>query len=87
MAGDPNECRVQAASCWALAEKFDAKEKEHLGDVARAWEQLAVEHENAQAFLRTLDAINEALRGGCCAAEPPPTAPLEDDDLKNCQHG
>jgi len=87
MAGDPKECRMQAASCWALVDKLDEKEKEHLSDVARALEQLAVEYESAQGFLRTMEAINEALRAGCCAAEPSLTAPLEDDDLKSCQRG
>ena len=87
MAGDPKECRLQAASCWALVEKLDAKEKEYLSDVARALEQLAVEYESAQAFLRTLEAIDDAFRPGCRAAEPAPAAPLEDDDLKSCQNG
>jgi hypothetical protein len=86
MAGDPNECRVQAASCWALAETLDAKAKEYLGVVARAWEQLAVEHESAQAFLRTMEAINEDLRARCSAAEPQPAA-VEGNDLENCQRG
>ena len=85
MAGDPKECRMQAASCWALVDTLDEKEKEHLSDVARVLEQLAVEYESAQAFLRTLEAMNEAPRAECCAAEPPLTAPLEDDDLKSCQ--
>lgn len=61
MAGDPKECREQAASCWALVEKLDEQEKEPLGDLARAWEQLAVEHESAQAFLKTMEAIMKHL--------------------------
>ena len=61
MAGNPNECREQAASCWALAETANDQEKQRLRDLAWAWEQLAVEHENAQAFLRTMEAVNEGL--------------------------
>jgi rubrerythrin len=81
MAGDPKLCRVQAASCRALAEMRAEQEREHLGVVARALEQLAVEHESAQAFLRTMDAINEALKSGC-AVEFAPIAVLEDDELE-----
>ena len=61
MAGNPSECREQAASCWALAETANEQEKQRLSDLAWAWEQLAVEHENAQAFLRTMEAVNEGL--------------------------
>ena len=61
MAGNPRECRQQAASCWALAETAKEQERQRLSDLAWAWEQLAVEHENAQAFLRTLEAVNEGL--------------------------
>lgn len=64
MAGNPRECREQAASCWVLAETADEQEKQRLSDLAWAWEQLAVEHENAQAFLRTMETVNEGLRAG-----------------------
>jgi hypothetical protein len=76
MAGDPRECRGQAASCWVLAETADEQERQRLSDLACAWEQLAVEHENAQAFLRTMEAVNEGLKADTAA--PSPTAPHED---------
>ena len=48
MAGDPRKCPEQAASCWVLAETAGEQEKAGLSDLAWAWEQLAVEHENAK---------------------------------------
>jgi len=85
MAGDPKQCRVQAASCRALAEMRAEQEREHLGIVARALEQLALEYESAQAFLRTMDAINEALGPGS-AAEFAPFGVLDDDDREARQN-
>lgn len=36
MAGNPRECREQAASCWVLAETADEQEKQRLSDLAWA---------------------------------------------------
>ena len=77
MAGNPSECREQAASCWALAETANEQEKQRLSDLAWAWEQLAVEHESAQAFLRTMEAVNAGLEADTAVSSP--TAPHDDD--------
>lgn len=84
MAGDPRECREQAAFWWALAETANEQEKEHLSNLACAWEQLAVEHENAQAFLRTMEAVTAALEADTAVTSP--VAPREDNRSLLRQH-
>ena len=50
MQTDPDECREHAQRCHAQV-------KSSYLDTARAWEQLAIEIEGAQAFVKTLAEI------------------------------
>jgi hypothetical protein len=60
MPGDPKECREQAAKCKLLAAAATLPEmKESLIALAAQWERLAAEHEGAEAFLRTMQAVEK----------------------------
>jgi hypothetical protein len=57
MASDPKECRSQARQCAQMAKRA-ANRKEQLTflRLQRSWNRLAVEIEDAQAYLATLKA-------------------------------
>jgi hypothetical protein len=58
MQTDPDECREHAQRCRQLALRApNAQVKGSYLDTARAWEQLAIEIEGAQAFIKTLAEI------------------------------
>lgn len=58
MQTDPDECREHAQRCRQLALRApNAQVKSSYLDTARAWEQLAIEIEGAQAFIKTLAEI------------------------------
>jgi hypothetical protein len=52
MPGDPNECRLRAKRCWALAaESKNPALKESLVDLAQRWAALATDLEATQRLL------------------------------------
>jgi hypothetical protein len=53
MPGDPKECRKHALNCMLLAkEARTAEAKSRLLHLAQTWTKLAVELEQAQAYLK-----------------------------------
>jgi hypothetical protein len=83
MAGDPRECRA-GRFLLGTAETANEQEKEHLSNLAWAWEQLPVEHEDAQAFLRTMEAVTAGLEADTAVTSP--MAPYGDNRRLPCQH-
>jgi hypothetical protein len=62
MPGDPKECRERAARCRQLAsDARSAEAKQHFLALARQWENLAADLDNAQKFI---EAMNEIEKGG-----------------------
>jgi hypothetical protein len=58
MPGDPKECRLHAMNCLQLSEEaIDPKLKQTFVDLAQHWNKLAVELEDAQVLLNTLNAL------------------------------
>jgi len=58
MPGDPKECRLHAMHCIQLAEEaVNPDVKRTFVDLAHHWNRLAVELEDAQALLNTLNAL------------------------------
>jgi hypothetical protein len=58
MPGDPKECRLHATNCIRLAEEaINPDVKRTFVDLAHHWNRLAVELEDAQVLLNTLNAL------------------------------
>lgn len=60
MAGNPQDCRLQAEACLRLAQ--DAADQEGralLSSIADQWMRLAKDYENADAFIEAMRAINQ----------------------------
>ena len=82
MAGDPKECRSQAQQCSEMAKRAAGrKEKLIFLRLQRSWIMLAVEIEDAQAYLATSKAteLGDAMDAESLAAprrdalDPPPS--------------
>ena len=82
MAGDPKECRSQARQCSEMAKRAASrKEKLIFLRLQRSWNRLAVEIEDAQAYLATSKAIElgDAIDAASLATprrdalDPPPS--------------
>jgi hypothetical protein len=53
MPGDPKECRQHALNCMLLAKEARSEdEKNRLLHLAQTWTKLAIELEQAEAFLK-----------------------------------
>ena len=60
MPGDPKDCRKHAERCRELAGSLpDKRAREIFAQLAESWLRLAVELEDAQAFLDTLTNLPE----------------------------
>jgi hypothetical protein len=58
MAGDPKECRLRALQCSQMAKRAATeKERQTFLRLQRSYNRLAVEIEDAQAYLATSKAI------------------------------
>jgi hypothetical protein len=58
MPGDPNECRIHAMNCMQMAETATTPElRRTYVDLAHHWNRLAVELEDAQFLLGTLNKL------------------------------
>jgi len=58
MPGDPNECRIHAMNCMQMAETATTPElRRTYVDLAHQWNRLAVELEDAQSLLGTLNKL------------------------------
>ena len=82
MAGDPKECRSQARQCSEMAKgAASRKEKLIFLRLQRSWNRLAIEIEDAQAYLATSKAteLGDAMDAASLAAprrdalDPPPS--------------
>jgi hypothetical protein len=82
MAGDPKECRSQARQCSEMAKRAASrKEKLIFLRLQRSWNRLAVEIEDAQAYLATSKAteLGDAMDAASLAnsrrdaLDPPPS--------------
>ena len=82
MAGDPKECRSQARQCSEMAKRAASrKEKLIFLRLQRSWNRLAIEIEDAQAYLATSKAteLGDAMDAASLAAprrdalDPPPS--------------
>jgi hypothetical protein len=82
MAGDPKECRSQARQCSEMAKRAASqKEKLIFLRLQRSWNRLAIEIEDAQAYLATSKAteLGDAMDAESLAAprrdalDPPPS--------------
>jgi hypothetical protein len=82
MAGDPKECRSQAQQCSEMAKRAASrKEKLTFLRLQRSWNKLAVEIEDAQAYLATSKAteLGDAMDAESLASprrdalDPPPS--------------
>jgi hypothetical protein len=59
MPGDPKECRQHALNCMLLAKQTANQEsKQTFLGLSQSWTRLAVELENAQALLDTVNAMD-----------------------------
>ena len=55
MAGDPHQCRLNAARCLALAQRaWRPDAREAFTDLAETWKKLAAETESDQALLSAI---------------------------------
>lgn len=69
MAGDPKECRRHALQCSALAKRAaSAEARQVFLDLARDWNKLAADLDDAQDFLAALVEIEDAME-----TESPPS--------------
>ena len=67
MPGDPKDCRQHAANCMQLAESAISPDlRQRLIDLAKQWDRIAVELEDTQALLNTL---NQLDLGGTTASD------------------
>jgi len=58
MPGDPKECRIHAMNCMQMAETATTPElRRTYVDLAHQWNRLAVELEDAQSLLGTLNKL------------------------------
>jgi hypothetical protein len=59
MPGDPKECRQHALNCMLLAKQTANQDsKQTFIGLSQSWTKLAVELENAQALLDTVNAMD-----------------------------
>ena len=55
MPGDPEECRLNAARCLALAQRaWRPEARQAFSDLARTWRKLAAETESDEALFRAI---------------------------------
>jgi hypothetical protein len=58
MPGDPKECRAHATRCRELASEAKSEAKQHFLALARQWENLAADLDNAQKFIEAMNEID-----------------------------
>jgi hypothetical protein len=57
MSGDPEECRLRARQCLQMANRASSPQEQRIFErIHRSWNRLAVEIEEAQAYLAGLKA-------------------------------
>jgi hypothetical protein len=57
MPGDPKECRLRARQCLQKANRASSRQEQRIFErIHRSWNRLAVEIEEAQAYLAGLKA-------------------------------
>jgi hypothetical protein len=69
MSGDPQQCRLNAVSCLALAERVRKPEaRESFLALAEAWKKLAAELESDQMLLNTISELDFSEPSQPCEA-------------------
>jgi hypothetical protein len=67
MPGDPQQCRLSAVRCLALAEQVRKPEaRESFLALAEAWKKLAAELESDQMLLKTISELDFSVPSQAC---------------------